>query len=85
MARHILLWDWAKGPNGINPTPSKTTLSRMAKTKQFHPPALKMGSRWVIDENARFIGLKTEARISPNLPDEVRHLVERTVNGSKTA
>lgn len=85
MTRHVLLSDWAKGPNGITPTPSKTTLSRMAQTKQFHPPALKMGSRWVIDENARFVGLAAEAKISQNLSKEVRQLVERTVNGGKTS
>jgi hypothetical protein len=84
MPRTILLTEWVKGPNGISPAPCYDTLSKMARTKQFHPPAKKMGARWVIDENARFIGLALEAEISPDLPEEVRQLVENTLNGSKT-
>ncbi|MCL8123666.1 hypothetical protein M8309_09540 [Enterobacter hormaechei] len=52
------------------------------KTKQTYPPALKQGRRWVIDEDARFVGMVGSVDISSSLSDKARQLVEKAINGS---
>ncbi|QQN35657.1 hypothetical protein JHW33_03155 [Rahnella aceris] len=84
MGQLVSLAEWAAGPNGFKEPPCKATLHRIAKTRQTYPPAVKQGRRWVVDEEARFIGMVERVEISNHLPAGARTLVEKALNGSKT-
>ncbi len=84
MGQLVLLSEWAAGPNGFRHPPKTATLNRIAKTRQTFPAAVKVGHRWMIDEEARFIGLVGKTEISSNLSPEARRLVERGVKGGET-
>lgn len=84
MARMVRLEDWAKGPNGFAYPQKQSRLNHFAKTGQISPPAKKDGRKWVVDENAVFIGVTGQPTISRNLPDDARMLVERVRNGRTT-
>lgn len=84
MGQLVTLHEWASGPNGFKYPLSNSALNKIAKTKQTFPPALKQGRRWVIDEDARFIGMVSNVDISSSLSlsDKARQLVEKAINGS---
>ncbi|HHP2692856.1 TPA: excisionase [Klebsiella variicola] len=84
MGQLVSLEDWASGPNGFKHPPSRASLYRIAKTGQTIPRALKLGRRWVIDEDAKFIGLITSSVLPPRMPKAVKTLMERVINGSQT-
>lgn len=85
MGQLVSLTDWAAGPNGFKDPPGRAALHRIAKTKQTYPPAVKQGRRWVVDEEARFVGVIDRVEIPSHLPPAARSLVEKALNGSKTA
>jgi len=82
----ILFSEWARGPNGFNPSvmPCPAVLNRMAKTKQTFPAAIKMGRRWVVDEEAKFIGIPMGVTIPENIPESAKELIRRATNGGQT-
>ncbi|PKH21428.1 hypothetical protein CIG19_16645 [Enterobacterales bacterium CwR94] len=84
MGQLVSLIDWAVGKNGFKEPPSRAALHRIAKTKQTYPPAIKQGRRWVVDEDAKFVGMLERVEISSHLTSPARLLVERALNGSKT-
>ena len=84
MGQLVSLKDWASGPNGFKQPPSRAALYRIAKTGQTMPRALKQGRRWVIDEEAKFIGLLASPVFPPHMPKAVKTLMERVINGSQT-
>lgn len=81
MAQLIPLCEWARGPNGFRYPPTAATLSVYAKTGQIYPPPVKQGRRWVVDENARFIGLTARPDVSTNLSRPARVLLEKAIHG----
>ncbi|WP_237929930.1 excisionase [Buttiauxella sp. S19-1] len=81
MAKTVLIQDWASGPNGFGYPQKQSRLNHLAKTGQISPPARKDGKKWVVDEDAVFIGCVGKIKISRNLPDKAKSLVERTING----
>lgn len=52
---NIPLMDWAKRHFSV--PASRATLNTYAKTGQIIPAPQKFGGRWMVDENARFVGL----------------------------
>ena len=84
MGQLVSLEDWASGPNGFKHPPSRASLHRIAKTGQTIPRALKLGRRWVIDEDAKFIGLITSPVLPPLMRQAVKKVMERVINGSQT-
>lgn len=82
MGQLVTLHEWASGPNGFKYPLSNSALNKIAKTKQTYPPALKQGRLWVIDEDARFVGMVGSVDISSSLSDKARQLVEKAINGS---
>ncbi|EFH8448814.1 hypothetical protein GHR28_04850 [Escherichia coli] len=84
MGQIVTIYEWASGPNGFREPVSKSSLHKIAKHKQTYPPALKLGRRWVIDEDARFIGMVSTPEVSSTLSDKARQLVEKALNGSSS-
>ncbi|HID8898867.1 TPA: excisionase [Enterobacter hormaechei] len=84
MGQLVSLEDWASGPNGFKQPPSRASLHRIAKTGQTIARALKQSRRWVIDEEAKFIGLLASPVLPPRMPKAVKTLIERVINGSQT-
>lgn len=65
MARLLPLYEWAIEEFG-DAAPGKATLCRYAKFGMIYPPALKVGCRWMVEKDARFVGL-SEPLISPTI------------------
>ncbi|MCL8167237.1 excisionase [Enterobacter kobei] len=84
MGQLVSLEDWASGPNGFKQPPSRAALHKIAKTGQTIPRALKQGRRWVIDEEAKFIGMLASPALPPRMPKAVKTLMEKVINGSQT-
>lgn len=81
MTKKVLLQDWATGPNGFDYPQKQSRLNYLAKAGQIFPPATKDGKRWVVDEDAIFIGCVGKPKISQNLPEAAKNLVEKVING----
>lgn len=86
MTQLIPICEWARGPNGFRYPPTAVTLSVYAKTGQIFPHPIKQGRRWVVDENAKFVGLQARPDVSANLSRHARALLEKVIYGgpSKT-
>lgn len=84
MSKTVLIEEWAKGPNGFGYPKDKRQLAYLAKTNQISPPAMKDGGKWVVYEDSKFIGVRGKTKISDELSEEAKKLVERSLNG-KTA
>ncbi|WP_134706256.1 excisionase [Rahnella sp. CJA17(1/100)] len=83
MARLIPLYEWAIEEFG-DFAPSKVTLSRYAKFGMIYPPAVKMGRSWMVEKDARFVGLinsLTSPTIDPTLSPAVQRLVKKALMG----
>ncbi|WP_375058366.1 excisionase [Zobellella sp. DQSA1] len=52
---HIPIKEWARRHFQLNV--SSTTLSTYAKSGQISPAPIKFGGKWMVDENARFVGI----------------------------
>lgn len=81
MGQMVTIYDWASGPNGFKKAVSKAALNKIAKTKQTYPAAIKQGRTWVVDEDARFIGMVGNIDISSSISGKARQLVEKALNG----
>lgn len=82
MGKLVLMTTWAKAHFEI--PPCQASLNRYARTKQTFPPAIKQGCRWLIDEDAEFIGIVTAAKVREDLPQDIRADIERIMYGSQT-
>lgn len=56
MARLKTLYEWAIEEFGDS-APCKATLCNYAKHNMIYPPALKAGRHWMVEANARYIGM----------------------------
>lgn len=84
MGQLVPLMEWASSPKGFKYPPAPATLHRYAKTGQIIPAPIKQGSKWIVDENAKYVGVIAKAEIPSHLPASVRALLEKTINGSQT-
>ncbi|WP_145517528.1 excisionase [Yersinia mollaretii] len=75
MARMVSLEDWARDEFG-DKAPSPRTLKHYAKGKMMAPPAVKVGKEWMIDRDARFIGILAVPKIAPNANPRLRRIIE---------
>lgn len=60
----LTLTEWAE--KEYKTPPSKTTLTKWAKTNQIHPTPQKHGRTWMVDECARYVGLPENNATSNN-------------------
>ena len=62
MARLILLTEWAK-EEFSEPVPTPSTLSKYAKAGMIFPLPKKVGRRWRVDPQARFVGMVNKPQV----------------------
>lgn len=55
MPRMLLLQEWAIEEFG-DAAPSTNTLQHYAKHNMISPPPIKVGRKWMVEKDARFIG-----------------------------
>ncbi|MFP2514016.1 MULTISPECIES: excisionase [Buttiauxella] len=65
MARMIPLLEWAKEEFGEQ-APSERILKKFAKGKMIAPPAIKVGHCWMVDREARFVGVAAPHQVPAN-------------------
>ena len=82
MGQLIPIKEWATGPNGFRYPPKPVTLNAYAKTGQIYPQPIKQGRCWVVDENAKFIGVQAKPDVSTNISRPARALLEKALHGS---
>ncbi|GKV88465.1 MULTISPECIES: excisionase [Pectobacterium] len=63
MARMLLLKVWAIDEFG-DEKPSNNTLYHYAKHNMISPPPKKVGRKWMVEQDARFIGMISEPTIN---------------------
>ncbi|MCL6401859.1 excisionase [Pectobacterium carotovorum subsp. carotovorum] len=63
MARMLLLKVWAIDEFG-DAAPSSSTLHYYAKHNMIFPPPKKVGRKWMVEQDARFIGMISEPTIN---------------------
>ncbi|EEB44067.1 hypothetical protein PROVALCAL_03944 [Providencia alcalifaciens DSM 30120] len=81
MSRMINLATWAQLEFGDN-APSQQVLIKYAKANMMVPPALKVGKRWMIDRDSRYVGVIS----TPQLPNHSNEKLLRILSdGSKTS
>lgn len=85
MGQLIPIHEWASGPNGWKYPPTQTTLNKYASTGQIYPRPLKQGKRWVVDEDAKFVGILTAPPALEKLTKPVSNLVRKVLNGGQTS
>lgn len=79
-ARTLKLEEWGLLEFG-DACPSVRTLRAYAKAKMMAPPAIKVGRSWVIDRDARFVGLLASYQLKPTANPRLRRIIE---DGCKT-
>lgn len=80
MSRMIKLEAWAQLEFGDS-APTQQVLIKYAKANMMIPPALKVGKRWMIDRDSRYVGLVSK----PQLPTQANEKLIRILSdGSKT-
>jgi len=62
MARWQTLYEWADEEFG-DAQPSSDTLHKYAKSNMIFPPAQKIGRRWMVEKEARYVGLLAKPQI----------------------
>lgn len=75
--RHMMITLEAWAESKFNPPPSLRTLRAWAKSGLIHPAAVKVGARYMVDENAEYRPLSIQAD-----PSSMSELVKRIVYGS---
>ena len=56
MSRMISLIDWAQEEFGEQ-APSERVLKKYPKGRMMVPPAVKVGRNWMVDRDARYVGV----------------------------
>ena len=74
MSRMIPLLDWAKEEFGEQ-APSERILKKYAKGKMMVPPAIKVGRCWMVDRNARFVGMLVEPKIPTSASPRLQRII----------
>ncbi len=80
MSRMVSLEAWAKIEFGES-APSTQVLRKYAKANMMVPPALKMGKRWVIDRDSRWVGIVSKPQLPNGASDKLKRILS---DGSKT-
>lgn len=73
----IPLEDWAR--LHFNPIPSRHILRNWAKSGQLHPPAIKVGRQWRVEDNAEFRPIY----ISPLCSGRVKEILQDVTTAKK--
>ncbi|WP_032116468.1 excisionase [Candidatus Arsenophonus nilaparvatae] len=81
MSRMINLEEWAKLEFGEN-APSERILKKYAKAKMISPPAIKVGRKWMVDHEARYIGIVAKPQLAKNYNEKLQRII---LDGSQTS
>jgi hypothetical protein len=81
MARILTLHAWAHDEFG-EAMPSPQTLQNYAKLNMISPPAKKVGRRWMVEADARYVGILATPEIKPNCNPLLKRILE---DGGKTS
>ncbi len=81
MSQLIPIIEWASGPNGFKYPPKAATLYKYAATGQIYPKPKKQGKKWVVDEDAKFVGIIASAPSLDRLSKPVGDLVKKALTG----
>lgn len=74
MSRMIPLLVWALEEFGEQ-APSERLLKKYAKGKMIAPPAVKVGRAWMVDKNARFVGVLAEHQLPLNANPRLQRII----------
>ncbi|MEI9600413.1 excisionase [Moellerella wisconsensis] len=81
MSRMVSLEAWARLEFGED-APSKQALLKYAKANMMVPPAQKVGKKWMVDRDSRWVGITSKPQLPSNASDKLLRILS---NGSKTA
>lgn len=81
MSRMVDLEAWARIEFG-DEAPSKRVLLKYAKSKMMVPPALKVGKKWMVDRDSRYVGIVAKPQLPAGASDKLSRILS---DGSKTA
>ena len=74
MSRMVDLEAWAEYEFG-DEAPSRRTLYKYAKSHMMVPPALKVGKKWMVDRDARYVGIISKPQLPGNSGDMLRRIL----------
>ena len=74
MSRMVSLLEWAKDEFGSE-APSERVLKKYAKGQMIAPPPMRVGRRWMVDKEARFIGVVAEPQLPINVNPKLRRII----------
>lgn len=74
MSRMVSLLEWAKDEFGSE-APSERVLKKYAKGQMIAPPAMRVGRRWMVDREARFVGIIAEPQNPKNSNPRLRRII----------
>ena len=74
MSRMISLTEWA-GEEFGEMAPSERVLKKYAKGKMIVPPAVRVGRLWMVDREARFVGVLAEPQLPANANPRLQRII----------
>ncbi|MEZ2604933.1 excisionase [Kluyvera intermedia] len=74
MSRMISLIDWAQEEFGEQ-APSERVLKKYAKGRMMAPPAVKVGRNWLVDSEARYVGVIAEPVVPTNSNPRLKRII----------
>ena len=75
MARMIPLPEWAEQEFG-DFAPHERILCKYAKANMIMPPAIKVGRRWMVDKEARYVGQLSSPKLPTNAHPKLKGIIE---------
>ncbi|WP_421550900.1 excisionase [Kluyvera intermedia] len=74
MSRMLSLIDWAQEEFGEQ-APSERVLKKYAKGKMIAPPAVKVGRNWMVDRDARYVGMIADHVLPANSNPRLKRII----------
>lgn len=80
MSRMVTLEEWGKIEFGDN-IPSCRILQKYAKSSMILPPAIKVGRKWMVDRDARYVGVLAKPQLTKSANEKLCRII---LDGSST-
>ena len=74
MSRMVTLEAWARLEFG-DASPCMTVLQKYAKNNLIAPPAMKVGRKWMVDREARYVGYLSLPQIPTKSTERLKRII----------
>ncbi|MEH8795110.1 excisionase [Klebsiella quasipneumoniae subsp. similipneumoniae] len=75
MSRMVSLLEWAKDEFGSEARLIRRQRQMCIRDRMIAPPPMRVGRRWMVDKEARFIGVVAEPQLPIHVNPKLRRII----------